>query len=513
MALVLKDRVKETTTTTGTGTYTLAGAVTGYQSFSVIGDGNTTYYAVTDGIQWEVGLGTYTASGTTLARTGILESSNGVTPATPVSWGAGSKEIFVTYPAERSVYADGSSIKTDASAALAIANGGTGQTTANDALNALLPSQSGKTGNYLSTDGFNTSWVSSTLSLYKENPSTPTTPTAGGTNAVAIGDNSVASGSNSTSIGGGSVASVATNSVAIGVLASCDSSGGNSLAIFGTNSGGNSISIGRNSAGVGASVVSGGGVAALSGSRASGSDSFAAAVATTSSSYGAGAASAISIGLNSWARFQKDVVVGGENNIAQGAVSAVIGGWNNTANAAYSFVGAGLGNETNAQSSVAFGQYAKSDVLAKISQSSERFTTTGDAQAGRYVLMRSTTNGAAVVLTAGGGSPGATNQIILPNNSAFSFTGTIIARQKTSDGSNYAAWEIKGAIIRDANAASTSIGSFNINKLSATSGASAWSVSLSADTTNGGLAITVTGAAATNIRWVSRVTTAELTYA
>lgn len=107
MALVLKDRVKETTTTTSTGTYTLAGAVTGYQSFSAVGDGNTTYYTVTDGTNWEVGIGTYTASGTTLSRDTILASSNS---GNAVSWGAGSKDVFLTYPAERSVYVDGSDI-------------------------------------------------------------------------------------------------------------------------------------------------------------------------------------------------------------------------------------------------------------------------------------------------------------------------------------------------------------------------------------------------------------------
>ena len=73
MALIIADRVKETSTTTGTGTYTLAGAVTGFETFGSIGDGNTTYYACTDGAgNFEVGVGTYTSSGTTLARTSIF---------------------------------------------------------------------------------------------------------------------------------------------------------------------------------------------------------------------------------------------------------------------------------------------------------------------------------------------------------------------------------------------------------------------------------------------------------
>ena len=119
MPLVLKDRVKETTTTTSTGAYTLAGAVTGYQSFSVIGDGNTTYYAVTNGTDWEVGIGTYTSSGTTLSRDTILESSNS---GNAVNWGAGTKDIFVTYPAERSMYVDGTTITPAISARLGFAN-------------------------------------------------------------------------------------------------------------------------------------------------------------------------------------------------------------------------------------------------------------------------------------------------------------------------------------------------------------------------------------------------------
>jgi len=107
MPLVVKDRVKETTTTTSTGTYTLAGTTAGFQSFSVIGDGNTTYYTVTDGIDWEVGIGTYTSAGTTLSRDTILESSNS---GNAVNWGVGSKEVFVTYPAERSVAGSSSAL-------------------------------------------------------------------------------------------------------------------------------------------------------------------------------------------------------------------------------------------------------------------------------------------------------------------------------------------------------------------------------------------------------------------
>jgi hypothetical protein len=105
MALVVKDRVQETSTTTGTGTFTLAGAVSGFQSFSAIGDGNTTYYAIVGGTEWEVGLGTYTSSGTTLARDTILESSNS---GTAVNFSAGTKNVFVTYPAEEAVYQDAS---------------------------------------------------------------------------------------------------------------------------------------------------------------------------------------------------------------------------------------------------------------------------------------------------------------------------------------------------------------------------------------------------------------------
>jgi hypothetical protein len=105
MALVLKDRVKETSATTGTGTVTLAGAVADYQAFSVIGDGNTTYYTISlpTSSEWEVGIGTYTASGTTLSRDTVLASSNS---GSLVNFSAGDKDVFVVYPAGKSVFED-----------------------------------------------------------------------------------------------------------------------------------------------------------------------------------------------------------------------------------------------------------------------------------------------------------------------------------------------------------------------------------------------------------------------
>jgi hypothetical protein len=124
MALIVKDRVQETSTTTGTGTLTLAGAVTGFQSFSVIGNANTTYYAIVMDNSFEIGIGTYTSSGTTLSRDTVLESSNS---GSLVNFGAGTKSVFCTYPAERGIYADASgnaiALGTPASATLTNATG------------------------------------------------------------------------------------------------------------------------------------------------------------------------------------------------------------------------------------------------------------------------------------------------------------------------------------------------------------------------------------------------------
>ena len=122
MALVLADRIKETTTTTGTGTYTLGGAATGFESFAVIGNSNTTYYCCTDGTDFEVGIGTYTASGTPLARTTILQSSNS---DSAVNWTSGTRDIFCTQPAEKAVFLNASDHLETEGGVIALKNGGT----------------------------------------------------------------------------------------------------------------------------------------------------------------------------------------------------------------------------------------------------------------------------------------------------------------------------------------------------------------------------------------------------
>jgi hypothetical protein len=144
MALVLADRVQETTATTGTGTLTLSGAVSGYQSFAVVGNGNTCYYTIVNGSAWEVGIGTYSTTGPTLARTIVLSNSDGNTSAITL---VGASVVFLTYPAEKSVNLDASGnvspLGTVASGTwqgttVGVAYGGTGVTASSGANSVVL---------------------------------------------------------------------------------------------------------------------------------------------------------------------------------------------------------------------------------------------------------------------------------------------------------------------------------------------------------------------------------------
>lgn len=122
MALVLADRVKTISASTGTGNFALGSASLGYQPFSVIGDGNQTYYVIVDPISydWEVGVGTYRSTGNELERDVVLDSSSG---SAFINFGAGTKDVFVSLPASRAVYnnADGSLVYDPAGSAIIFA--------------------------------------------------------------------------------------------------------------------------------------------------------------------------------------------------------------------------------------------------------------------------------------------------------------------------------------------------------------------------------------------------------
>jgi len=284
--------------------------------------------------------------------------------------------------------------------------------------------------------------------LYAENPSSPTAPSATGTNAVAIGSESVSAGLRSISLGD---------------------------------------------------------------SYASNTDSFAAAIANNTSSYGATGANSVAMGDRAKASATHATAIG-TSVTASSTDGAVAMGSSSTAS--------GLGSFASGYLNIASGHYSQAigfaastqSIYGKFAKSSNFFNNYADMQTGTLVVVAATTDATPKVLTSNKGAASATNQVILPNNSAYSFSGTIIAREQASAGSDYAAWEIKGAILRDGSAATTVLGNGIKNSLYASAGAAAWDVSLTADTTNGGLAITVTGAAATNIRWVATVNTSEVTY-
>lgn len=404
-----------------------------------------------------------------------------------------------------------------------------------------LPTTDGTNGQVLTTDGsgavtFADAGGGAALDLYAENyDGTSTKPSATGTNAVAIGKNATATQGSNISVGASSDAT-GTLSSSFGIAA--DSAGGYSTAL-GYASG--TSSLGSYSLAAGASAQTAGTYAvALPNSYASGNTSFAAAIGNNTSSYGATGANsiamgyqakatgthAISLGYNSQSTdfYSLAIGVGSKataanatciatfSSTASGSGSTIIGGENQTASAIHATVLGGEFNTASGPYSFAHGFRAVASEYGKEAHATGRFSSDGDAQAGTFVLRSDTTDATSEALTTSN-NPASTSSFTLPNNSAYSFSGTIIARESAAAGSDYASWEIKGALLRDANAASTVLGNGIKNKLYATAGASAWAIALTADTTNGGLKIEVTGAAATNIRWVATVNTSEVTYA
>ena len=254
-------------------------------------------------------------------------------------------------------------------------------------------------------------------------------------------------------------------------------------------SGTNAVAIGTGS------TASGTGSIALGTANSAGTASFAAAIAFDHSAYGATAANSASIGQFTKATSSGAMAFGGTFATASGSQALAIG----------------RNCVAGQQGSVAMGQQSSSVIAGKFAYSSTNFAATGDSQLGICVLRQSTTDATpkAMLTDNPALSASTTNQIILPNNSAFSFLGTIVARQQASAGTASAAFKIEGLIRREGSAGTTVLVNSTTTVLDNTA---SWAVALTADTTNGGLKIAVTGAASTNIRWVANISTSEVTY-
>jgi hypothetical protein len=303
-------------------------------------------------------------------------------------------------------------------------------------------------------------------------------------------DRPIASGDNSIAIGRGTVAS-GTAGHAIGRNATA--SGTVSLAMMGaTASSTRSVAIGENSGGLGAQTVTGSGAMSLGGSYASGTDSFAAGISNNTSTYGATGANAVAIGYQTKASGNFSLALG-RTSTASGVDSLAIG----------------LDALASGSNSTAIGLGAIAQQYGKFAFASGYFSFR-DAQNGMLVIRASTTNATATALSSNGSTAGNANQVILPNNSAYAFSGIIVARRQAAGGTESAAWKVEGLIRREANAASTTL---VFSMVTAISNLPLWTLALSADTTNGGLKVEATGAAATNIRWVATIQTSEVTYA
>ena len=173
-------------------------------------------------------------------------------------------------------------------------------------------------------------------------------------------------------------------------------------------------------------------------------------------------------------------------------------------------VAIGNGSTASQPHSVALGRQSVADKVGKFAFSSYSLASVGQSQTGMMVLVSSTTDATPKALTTDNSGAATINQVILPNNSAYAFHGTIVARQQASAGTASAAWKIEGLIRREGSAGTTVLVNSATTVLDNTP---AWGMALSADTTNGGLKVEATGAAATNTRWVATIHTSEVTYA
>jgi hypothetical protein len=246
-------------------------------------------------------------------------------------------------------------------------------------------------------------------------------------------------------------------------------------------------------------------------------------IASGQAAFVAGGASSSANGTNAFASGQSNTVngdngsvLGGSSSTASGTRASVVGGQNNTASATNAAVVGGTLNSANqANACVIGGGQGTTRLITGFyvtpASNVPIANIAGNQQLGTLLLGRQTTDATATVLRSDTNAASTTNQVILPNNSAYYVKGSIIAT--VTGGGNTKSWDFIATIKRGANAAATSIvGAVTLNVQAADAGAATWVVAITADTTNGGLAVTVTGQAATTIRWVAKLESTEVTY-
>jgi len=518
----LVNRAKMTTATTGTGTITLGTAESGYQSFAAAGvvDGDGVRYVIEDGTDWEIGTGTYTASGTTLSRT-VSESSN-ADAALNLS---GSAVVYVSAAAGDIP-----------SPTLSIDNKTAAYTVVASDLGKIINCTSGTFTVALASAstlgaGFEvTIWNTSVTATHVVTINPDGSETIDGRITLPLrrgeGVQVVCDGTNwqtgskkamrgyAENAGPGQSSPTVAGNLAVGIgFAGVSAAGEASLALgYLTAALSNtSTAIGANSAYQGSQTATGAGAMALGGSRASGTDSFAAAIANNTSSYGATGANSVAMGFQTKATGATSLSLG-QQSTASGARSVAIGRFATASGAgslAINTTAVGWTTTATQNGSIAIGDGASSVIRSKLAFTNYVFSASGDSQTGIFVLRSDTTSDTPEALTTDNSTAGTTNQIILPNNSAYAFHGTIVARQQASAGTACAAWKIEGLIRREGSAGTTVLVNSATTVLDNTPN---WGMTLSADTTNGGLKIEVTGAAATNIRFVATISTSEVTF-
>jgi len=527
--------------TPASGTITNATAIgksraSGVSSFAASIDNNTTSYGATT--QYSIAIGYRAKAGSSDRSVAIGSSTEADYRAVSIGYnagGSGSYGISLGANSGVGIYASSAAIgyNVQSTASNQVSIGGSTQDV-RISETYILPKTDGTNGQVLTTNGSGVVAFADAggggADLYAANESSPDAqPSATGANAIAIGEASVASGSDAFAVGSDTDAT-GTMSMALGKGAQATANYNLAIGLNANATGERAVGIGNNgviagsafstaigtNSGFGGSVTAtGAGAMALGGSRATGVDSFAAAIANNTASYGASGANSVAIGKQAKSTAGNAVAIGSKATASSASSMSFCtsyANYGNVSSALNSFT-MGDGNSASATSAIATGYGANANIQGKHAHANGSFgdgNAEGSAQRGTFVLRCDTTDATAEALRTSSGTASTNNQITLPNNSAYTFSGTIVAREKASEGTDVGSWEVKGIIRREANAGTTVLVNSVINEFNAPTG---WAVALTADTTNGCLKIAVTGVASTNIRWVATINTSEVTYA